>query len=168
MSTTVTLSTSYGPLDIRCRPTGDGITVMVQTGDWRESVTFTGTRAELLTLSAEIEAALIHHPPVPSDPDYQPEEPRFEYADIPTHDGLDDDEPVLYVNWGRTRVHRWSSCAGGNPERISAAEAAAAQIPPCWQCHPSPLSPSQPFATEAEQDEAAGMHQHHDVEGEGR
>jgi hypothetical protein len=84
-----------GPFRVRTSPTGDMISLHLESQDWREAVTITRTRNELVDLVSQITVAITSHPPVPSDPDYLPDpEPRFEYGDLPVHDGLDDEPRV--------------------------------------------------------------------------
>jgi hypothetical protein len=74
-----------GPFRVRTSPTGDMISLHLESQDWREAVTITRTRNELVDLVSQITVAITSHPLVPSDPDYLPDpEPRFEYGDLPT------------------------------------------------------------------------------------
>jgi hypothetical protein len=62
-----------GPLRVRTNPTGDRISLHLESDDWREAVTITRTRNELVDLVSQITVAITSHPLVPSDPDYLPD-----------------------------------------------------------------------------------------------
>lgn len=85
-----------GPFRVHTSPTGDMISLHLESQDWREAVTITRTRNELVDLVSQITVAITSHPLVPSDPDYLPDpEPRFEYGDLPVHDGLGATSPSV-------------------------------------------------------------------------